>query len=253
MAYFRNIFFLFVFVFPGFFLSFPAAAETPRIIRDKLGAPMVLVPAGEFAMGSNEGNEDEIPERRVYLDAFYIDKYPVTNRRYRGERPHPYGKEFQGVRNPVVGVTWFQAMEYCRSMGKRLPTEAEWEKTARGTKGEKYPWGNRWDPAKLIWSKNSGDKTHPVDRTYRTHTTPLGAVDMMGNVYEWTADWYRKDYYKKAPRRNPKGPASGASRVMRGGSWYSDDPWDLDAADRRRLVPDFWDDDIGFRCAKDAR
>ena len=249
----RGIFLLSFFIFQGLLFSHPAASEPPRAIRDKPGAPMVLIPAGWFVMGSNEGNENEIPERRVYLDAFYLDKYPVTNRTYRGERSHGYGDDFQGGRQPVVGVTWFQARKYCRSLGKRLPTEAEWEKAARGAKGGKYPWGGRWDPSRLIWSKNSGDRTHPVDRTYRTHTSPFGAVDMLGNVYEWIADWYRKDYYRKAPARNPKGPASGASRVMRGGSWYSDDPWDLDAADRRRLVPDFWDDDIGFRCAKGAR
>jgi formylglycine-generating enzyme required for sulfatase activity len=126
MAFSRYILALFIFVLPWFFFSFPAASETPGAIRDKLGSPMVPVPAGEFTMGSNEGNEDEIPERRVYLDAFYIDKYPVTNRRYRGERSHAYGEEFQGGRKPVVGVTWFQAAEYCRSLGKRLPTEAEW-------------------------------------------------------------------------------------------------------------------------------
>ncbi len=215
-------------------------------------AGMVLVPAGWFLMGSNEGNDNEFPRRRVYLDAYHIDKYPVTNQSYRGARSQEYIAPFNLPAHPAVGITWFQADRHCRSIGKRLPTEAEWEKAARGARGQKYPWGDRWDGSKLIWAQNSGDRTHPVDRSALNHTGPFGAADMVGNVMEWVADWYRKDFYEKAPDRNPKGPAKGAARVLRGGSWYTDDPWDLDASGRQRITPGFWDDDIGFRCAKGA-
>ena len=189
---------------------------------------MVLVPAGGFIRGSTpqqaetvyresekkyswfkkEFFDAEDPQRRIHLDAFYIDKYPVTNGRFRrfGRPEKDYGSEFNGAGQPVVGVTWTQASDYCRSAGKRLPTEAEWEKSARGVDGRKYPWGNQWDGSKVIWYKNRGGKTHPVDRTYNTHRSPYGVVDMAGNTWEWVADWYGKNYYANAPDRNPKGP-----------------------------------------------
>ncbi len=114
---------------------------------------MVLVPAGWFIMGSDSGDhDDEKPRRRVYLEEFFIDKYPVTNARFRrfGNPKKDYGSKFNGVRQPVVGVTWTQARDYCKSVGKRLPTEAEWEKAARGVDGRRYPWGNRWDGSTMI-------------------------------------------------------------------------------------------------------
>ena len=154
---------------------------------------MVHVPAGWFIMGSNE-YDDEKPRRRVYLDGFYIDKYEVTNARFRSAGMTPdtnYGSKFGGSSQPVVGVTWHQAKAYCEKAGKRLPTEAEWEKAARGADGRKYPWGNSWDASKLI---NSGGKTHPVDRSYNTHESPYGAVDMAGNVWEWVNDRYNTRY-----------------------------------------------------------
>ena len=133
----------------------------------------------------------------LYLDGFYIDKYPVTNARFRaaGLRPKKdYGSKFNGDSQPIVGVTWHQAKAYCEKAGKRLPTEAEWEKAARGTDGRKYPWGNYWDASKVIWRKNSGRKLHPVDRSYSTHVSPYGAVDMAGNVWEWVNDRYNTRY-----------------------------------------------------------
>jgi iron(II)-dependent oxidoreductase len=239
---------------------------------------MVLVPAGEFIMGSSEKDIqdilrtcdtckrdwyiDETPRRRVYLDTYYIDKYPVTNSGFRrfGKPDYNAGAKFNGPRQPVVGVTWTQARDYCKSAGKRLPTEAEWEKAARGVDGRKYPWGNQWDPSKIIWHKNSksndpwlksrGRMTHPVDRTYKTHRSPFGAVDMVGNVWEWVQDRYRPDHYRTALNRNPKGPATGIRRVVRGGSWFGINASWFRAAHRDRDPPDSWDFTPGFRCAK---
>jgi formylglycine-generating enzyme required for sulfatase activity len=188
----------------------------------------------------------------VYLDAFYIDKYPVTNSRFRrfGRSKDDYGPKFNGDRQPVVGVTWTQARDYCKSVGKRLPTEAEWEKAARGVDGRRYPWGNRWDPSKVIWVNNSGGKIHPADRTYNTHRSPYGAVDMSGNTWEWISDWYGKDYYPNAPNRNPKGPASGSVRVLRGGSYLSGNTSNFRAANRNWHDPDDQLYNVSFRCAK---
>ena len=116
--------------------------------------------------------------------------------------------------------------------------------------GRKYPWGNQWDPSKVIWDKNSGDKTHPVDRTYNTHRSPYGAVDMSGNVWESVGDWFKADYYRTAPDRNPKGPASSSRRVLRGGSWSSDNTSNFRAANRNDWPPDNRGSWVSFRCAK---
>jgi formylglycine-generating enzyme required for sulfatase activity len=231
----------------------PGGKRYPKTITGKDGAPMVLVPEGEFIMGSNSGETDEKPRRRVFLDGFYIDKYPVTNKRFRmaGMTPKDdYGSEFNSAGQPVVGVTWDQSRDYCSNVGKRLPTEAEWEKAARGTDGRKYPWGNSWDSSKLIWGQNSGDKTRAVDRSYNTHKSPYGAVDMAGNVWEWVQNWYGEKYYRNAPKRNPKGPDSGNARVLRGGSWLNNYTWNFLAAFRDWGNPEVWIDDRGFRCAK---
>ncbi len=213
---------------------------------------MVLVPAGEFLMGSNSGDGDEKPRRRVYLDGFFIDKYPVTNVRFRryGRPKKDFGSMSNDARQPAAGVSWTQARDYCGSVGKRLPTEAEWEKAARGVDGRKYPWGNQWDGSKAIWSENSGSKANPVDRASNTHRSPYGVADMVGNVWEWVGDWYKAGYYREAPERNPKGPSSGIGRVVRGGSWYDFNPTSFRAANRKKFPPDLKLLDGGFRCAK---
>ena len=258
----------------GFAPPEPAAQGPPKTIAGADGAPMVLVPAGEFLMGSTESQTSEAlsqcnrdynnlcmawqfdiekPQRRVYLGGFYIDKYPVTNARFRAAGMTPdkdYGSKFNGSSQPVVGVTWRQARDYCAKVGKRLPSEAEWEKAARGTDGRKFPWGNDWDPDKAIWYMNSDYKPHPVDRSYNTHESPYGAVDMAGNVLEWVQDRYSKDYYRQAPGRNPKGPGSGIARVMRGGSAYNKFAGNLRAALRLWNYAVDKSYSLGFRCAK---
>jgi formylglycine-generating enzyme required for sulfatase activity len=228
-----------------------SAASKEIIGKD--GTPMVLVPAGEFYMGSDDNRKDEKPRRKVYLDGFYIDKYPVTNKKFRvgGMKPkEDYGPKFTGDSQPVGGVNWNQAGEYCANAGKRLPTEAEWEKAARGTDGREYPWGNKWDSKKLISGYNSKEKTHAVDRTYNTHQSPYGAVDMAGNILEWVADWYGEDYYPKALARNPKGPASGTYKVFRGGAYKLSFHGFFLTYARGRSEPLIYYKSAGFRCAK---
>ena len=220
---------------------YPPSQPPPAVIVGNDGAEMVLVPAGEFIMGSEEGDADEKPRHRVYLDAFYIDKYEVTNARfqqfvqatghrtqaeregsgYTGDKsglvdganwraPRGPGSSIAGLeQHPVVSVSQEDAKAYCTWAGKRLPTEAEWEKAARGTDGRTYPWGNQFDSTKGNFDgKNKG--TVPVG-TYEGGKSPYGAYDMAGNVWEWVADWYGENYYKNSPARNPQGPASGDS------------------------------------------
>lgn len=212
---------------------------------------MVLVPAGFFIMGSDAGYRDERPRRRVYLDAYYIDKFPLTIERFRrfGRLRESFGPLLRKDRHPVVGITWKQANNYCRWIGKRLPTEAEWEKAERGTEGQTYPWGDKWDSSKVIWNWNSGYGTHPVDRSYLTHESPFGAVDMEGNVWGWTSDWYAKRFYRRGPALNPRGPLSGAKGVIRGCSWQSDDRYGFRSSYRSSKDPAHWSHIIGFRCA----
>jgi formylglycine-generating enzyme required for sulfatase activity len=227
---------------------------------------MVFIPAGECVMGSENGDSDEKPRHTVYLDAFYIDRYPVTNAEYKKfveatkHRPPshwqdgkiPPGKET----HPVVNVSWDDAAAYAAWAGKRLPTEAEWEKAAGWDDLKKeqrvYPWGDRFDSAKCN-SKESGiGGTTPVGKYSPQGDSFYGVADMAGNVWEWCADWYDEGYYKKSPKENPQGPASGSSRALRGGSWNDSDD-SLRASNRGRYTPDDVDDDIGFRCARSVR
>ncbi len=230
---------------------------------------MVLIPAGEFAMGGSDGQDDEKPSCRVYLNAYYIDKYEVTNAQYRkfmkatGRKEPRYWNDskYNKSSHPVVGVSWHDAVAYAKWAGKRLPTEAEWEKAARGTDGRKYPWGNSWDGSKLNFAdKNTSyswrDKTvddgyqyaAPVG-SYEDGKSPYGCYDMSGNVWEWCADWYSKDYYMRSLDKNPKGPSSGKSRVLRGGSWVRNEG-NVRCANRSLDYPFTQSYAGGFRCAK---
>ncbi len=257
---------------------------------------MVSVPAGDFMMGGTLGNSDELPVHAVYLDAFSIDKYEVTNAQFKqfmdadgyttealwsaagwsarvsnGWTQPAYwatGDYHSGLawpEFPVVGVSWYEAEAYANFAGKRLPTEAEWEKAARGTDQRTYPWGNSIDGSRANYS-GSGDpyessgSTTPVGfydgRLYPNppfQTTdspsPYGAYDMAGNVQEWVADRYQSDYYSTSPPSNPPGPASGSYRVLRGGAWDFGSTA-LRSTFRYYHPPTYRDPDYGFRCAR---
>ncbi len=234
-------------------------------------APMVKVPAGDFVMGSNARElglredfpGDESPIHLVYLSGFWIDKYEVTNAQYREfmeatDYPKPLyidEPDFGGAQQPVVGVTWDDAVAYCKWRGMYLPTEAQWEKAARGVDGRKYPWGNDFpdeDENGIGGLENL--RANFNSRHYRTFdvgsfpkgVSPYGAWDMAGNVWEWCADYYEKDYYKVSPPENPKGPVLGTTRVVRGGAAHGDyddvrAPYrgDVHPAERNDLVVDY--------------
>jgi formylglycine-generating enzyme required for sulfatase activity len=215
----------------------PKPPAAPGIGSTKISADsatMVYVPAGEFTMGSND-YDDEKPPHAVYLDAFWIDKFEVTNALYKkcvdaGKCSAPqesksstralyYGNS-QYDNYPAINVTWENATQYCAFAKKQLPTEAQWEKAARGTDKRIYPWGDTFDVNKLNSSEGGKGDTTAVG-SYPSGASPYGALDMAGNVWEWVADWYDANYYKNSPARNPTGPTSGQSRVVRGGSWGS--------------------------------
>jgi sulfatase modifying factor 1 len=228
-------------------------------INEKDGAEMVWVPAGEFVMGSDDSNwNDERPRRTVYLDGYWIYKYPVTWEQY-GAYCRESGlslppKPDWGWRHdhPVVNVSWNDANSYAAWAGVLLPTEAQWEKAARGTDGREYPWEGPWDASKcanLVGPRRNS--TAPVTE-HPGGVSPFGAMDMAGNAWEWCEDWYAEDYYKAAPSRNPTGPADGTDRVLRGGGWSSNDEVSFRCAYRGRYVPDIVIDICGFRCASRA-
>jgi formylglycine-generating enzyme required for sulfatase activity len=232
---------------------------------------MVLVPAGEFLRGRSHPLPDDAlkwfpallrddrPVRKVWVDAFHLDEHEVTNSEYAAfvrERRHrpPYnwadGRVPAGKEDfPVVDVSWVDADACCRWVGKRLPTEAEWERACRGyADGKVYPWGDDQPTAQLA-RFNALDGPCAVGRFKPSY---FGLYDLAGNVWEWCADWYEREYYERAPDRNPAGPAEGSYRVLRGGSW-ADEPKYLTCAYRSWARPAERSPNIGFRCAKSIR
>lgn len=227
---------------------------------------MAVIPAGEFLMGSERGYPNERPVHRVFVDAFALALHPVTNRQYeqfvketghrvpslddpraegnnwdQEQRTYPMGHEH----HPVVFVSWHDAHAYCEWAGGRLPTEAEWEKAARGGLDEKlYPWGDEIDPS--LANYDNWDGTTPVG-SYAPNG--YGLHDMAGNVWEWVADWYDAKYYPRSPQQNPHGPEKGTVRVLRGGAWLLF-PQFCRVAYRFRNSPDFRFNLIGFRLAR---
>lgn len=233
---------------------------------------MVLIPAGPFSMGSNDGLPNEQPERQVTLDAFYIDRQEITIARYaqfleatQRKAPSTWDEDAVAAAGdrPVVGVNWFDAEAYCKWSGARLPTEAEWEKAAKGTAARRFPWGDM-QPFVDIANYNRGiwvsetvtlsPVTGGVEGMSVRHglkeggRSPYGLFHMAGNAAEWVADRYDREYYAKAPATNPPGPTDGEKRVIRGGSW-ADLPTALRVSARVSAEPEFRDRTVGFRCA----
>lgn len=249
----------------------PRPVTQDREITGKDGAPMMLIPAGEFWMGSpdDEGDKDEHPRHQVSLNALYMDKFEITVSRYAefvrekelgyGSKPLNWNQVDRSMHGnlPVIGVEWQDAAAYCKWAGKRLPTEAEWEKAARGTDGRRYPWGNE-QPTLRLANFGFGEKISPhsaydeslVVDSDEAGKSPYGLHHMAGNVWEWTADWYDEHFYAKSPQRNPTGPSSGESRVVRGGSWGHGPDGVRSAA--RYGMPSSRHVLVGFRCAQDS-
>ena len=229
---------------------------------------MVLVPAGYFTRGCEDGEIDEKPVDRIWIDSFYIDRFPVTNAQYALylEETHSsvplYWKNAacNGLKQPVVGVSWEDAAAFCRWRSLRdravytLPTEAQWEKAARGEDRRIYPWGNEPPTDKRAPTKIT--KRMPSVGQCELGQSPYGVSDLVGNVWNWCLDWYERDYYKKAPRRNPPGPLQGKRKVVRGGNWVflgccSGTPaYALRTTRRNAFHPDLRKKSIGFRCVR---
>lgn len=265
-------------------------------INPKDGAEMVWVPAGEFLMGGTKEQvaaavaswtqeardamqwvvEAETPQRRVYLDGYWIYRYPVTVAQYR-KFCEATGRGMPAIMvwvwkddHPMVRINWQDASDYAEWAGVSLPTEAQWEKAARGTDGRIFPWGNEWDATR---SANGVERyltaTEPVG-SHPTGGSPYGAMDMSGNVWEWCSDWYDPQYYRNAPSRNPTGPSRPVqydpgflrrhgTRVLRGGSWghgsgSGSDPhiprsiYHFQCSARYSGLPDHRSYTYGFRC-----
>ena len=290
--------------------------------KQRLPKNMALIPEGLFLMGSTEedigklleldrnveaGRFDvEIPQREVYMSAYLIDKYPVTNAEYKkfiesggykqrdlwSDAGWDYIQQSKPLESncvnsamdgeddcPVVNISWYEAEAFARYAGKRLPSEAEWEKAARGTDGRIYPWGNKFDKTRLNCAESKIEKPTPVAK-YPQGISSYGCFDMAGNVWEWTADRFDSQYYRSAPDRDPQGPAkaedkpffgrpedvgvsiyelepaeAGSStlsdcKVLRGGSWNGGGVIHIRCANRDYDEPDYRNDTIGFRCAR---
>lgn len=244
---------------------------------------MILIPTGKFNMGYDSGDPDERPSHKIFLDSYYIDKYELTNAQYYefwqadgGEKslhtPISFGEE-NGIGDwpkvaktkptyPVVGVSWFEAQAYAKWAKKRLPTESEWEKAARGTDNndnKMWPWGDDFylkiGPVTNhanVWNGNDGyDNSLAPVGSYETGASPYGVVDPAGNVWEWVADWYSPSYYYHSPQKNPSGPKTGSWRVVRGGSW-ANDAYSALTVNRFSAYPDMGASFIGIRLVKDV-
>ncbi|MGR3303092.1 MAG: SUMF1/EgtB/PvdO family nonheme iron enzyme [Candidatus Scalindua sp.] len=254
--------------------------EALKYNRDKW-EEMALVPAGEFAMGSSEEDfiPEEMPQHVVNLDAYYIDKYEVTNAQYwefleyierTGDhskcspseplsKSHLPGNPYRGYEYkyynypdyPVTRIDWYDAYAYAAWAGKRLPTEAEWEKAARGTDGRRFPWGNVWE---IRFCNVGTDSNLPVTvGSFEPGNSVYDIYDMSGSVSEWCSDWYHPEYYYNSPKKNPKGPLEGTGkRIIKGGSMFAQNVYKLRCAVRMFGEPSDRNKSVGLRCAKDT-
>jgi formylglycine-generating enzyme required for sulfatase activity len=245
----------------------PVLAIGSTWTRPADGMVMMYVPEGNFTMGAKNGFSEQQPVHTVGVDAFWIDRTEVTNAMYAkcvlaggcqqpkstssSTRNNYYGAA-QYANYPVINVTWDNANGYCQWAGVHLPTEAEWEKAARGTDGRTYPWGDDVPTCSLanFWNVNRGcfGDTSPVG-SYPSGASPYKALDMAGNVWEWVMDWYDPGYYAKSLSFNPSGPISGTNRVLRGGAWgYGADY--VSSSYRYGHIPASTDSNFGFRCSR---
>lgn len=232
------------------FLQGYATAQTPPDGSGTDGE-MVYLQGGTFIMGSEGGKEDERPAHAVTLRPFYIDSCEVTVRQYGAflkatgrEKPAFWQPELDRPDDPVVGVTWHDAAAYAAWAGKRLPTEAEWEFAARGGKsGVRFPWGDD------LHHRGANFGSSGIAPVKRFEPNGYGIYDMAGNVWEWCSDWYDDSYYRVSPADNPRGPLTGTFKVLRGGSWYSNEE-QIRITNRYYALPDSRSFHNGFRCAK---
>jgi len=252
------------------FSPIPSATPYPAVVRDSKNVEMVLIPAGDFVMGSDKGKSDEEPAHTVYLDAYYIDKYEVSNELYElcvdlkiCRRPFDYSSyqhlDYFGnpkfAHYPIINVTYEMARTYCEDWrGARLPTEAEWEKAARGSDESTFPWGEGIDCEYANYRDSSCDRirdTFPVD-SFEMGVSDYGVYNMSGNVWEWVKDWYSPAYYLNSPEMNPLGPdraVVGIYYIKRGGSFQTE--WErLRVTNREKNEPTNSGGDLGFRCAQ---
>lgn len=245
---------------------FLQTAET-ETLQSEAPAGMVKIPSGYFERAlEGAGPENKNHAQPIYMDSFYIDRFEVSNEEYmkfvnatgHGPPISINDKRFNSPDQPVVGVSWHDAMAYAKWAGKRLPTESEWEKAAGGgTEGRKWPWGNKWEPysefryLNIFGKADNFEFTAPVDY-HKDGASPFGVYNMAGNVWEWCLDWYDNYYYKNAPEINPQGPATGKWKTLKGGSWANT----IENArifNRIRNYPEAELEIYGFRCVLSAK
>ncbi len=235
---------------------------TGSILRWIDYSDFVYVPSGAYQMGQDSNTpSDHSPAHNVNVTGFWIHQAEVTNQQYSAcvaagectppsreiDTPYWYGMSQKG-NMPVVGVSWFQAQEYCQYIEARLPTESEWEKAARGLESKTYPWGEDLPNCELLDFKDCEDPAEPVDvRSFNNGASDYEAMDLSGNVFEWVDDWYAEDYYAQTPAENPLGPEEGIYKIYRGGSYLSQDE-QVNSIDRYFAKPEEHAADIGFRC-----
>lgn len=233
--------------------------DAPAKPPERADMEMVHIEGGVFMMGDINGEPQEYPERRVELASFAIDRMEVSQGAYaecvraKACEPSAYPAEADtpAMREPVVGVSWNDAVAYCRWLGKRLPTEAEWEFAAKAAGNNKWPWTGPFKPefANAVGKEDGYEGLAPVD-SFEAGKSPFGVLNMAGNADEWVSDYFDPNLYREDKTAvNPKGPASGRERVVRGGS-FRDPAYLTRAASRRAKLPTEVDNTVGFRCAK---